>query len=52
MKLTDTEILNWLDMNLTIDQMVDIFGTDGLASDGGPRDLRAAVEAKVEKGEV
>ena len=42
--MTDTQILNWLDDFLTYDHMEYLFGNAGIASDGGPRDLRATVK--------
>ena len=37
-------MLDWLNDYLTYDNMLEIFGAAGIASDGGPRDLRATIQ--------
>lgn len=49
-KLSDTEILNWLDMNISSEIMEKIFKEDCLDACGGPVGIRSAVTRKVEKG--
>jgi len=43
----DTECLNWLNNFLTIDNMTDLFGREGVAADGGPVDLRSYIKTKL-----
>lgn len=48
--MNDTERMNWLNSFLTYEHMLAIFGEDiGLASDGGPRDIRAAIDMAAEQ---